>query len=647
MSGAALTNQNPSAERPVALGGDELDAFDATELDCRGDEFLRIESAGVAWTMRVDLAKQLVPGLRRAADNPAGDRSVETVKTGPHRTVYRLSLASGEFYLKHFRINNWKTLLLNALRPTKADLEWHAALRIARLGLPTFEPVALGQIRRGGLVADSFLVSRGIPQAIPLDEFAALTLLPAGATAPAGPYHKSDPGARRQSELRQHLAAALGDLTGRLHLAAVEHADFHAANVLVRIGADDLPALWLIDLHRVYFRRALSRDQRFNNLAFLHQFFTDKSSRADRLRFYRAYQRVIKRNDGTLPRHSSQTSKFIAEPDEERAEIAELESSLTAGAHRGWKRADRAWQRGNRHVRKLDCSLGGCRGIAALNLTWLKTVRDDPEGLFQENVLVWHKQTAKHRVAEIALDNRLVAPEGSAFFKCVEQRGLLTGWLAQFRDSPVRKAWEFGHALLRRQVDTPRPILFVERREHNTRKCYLLTEAVHETINLSEFLRSRWPYMSQSEQRVWLDVHMRRLAWQMRRLHGSGFDHRDLKFPNLLVSCRNDDPRVWLLDLDGMRAWRRLPEARAAQNLARINVSAMVHGIASHSDRLRFLKWYLTGQSSPRSSSHRHFSNRRSSTGDSSSDWKRWWRQIARISDRKFETNQRRGRTIH
>ena len=98
--------------------------------------------------------------MRRAADNPTADRSVETVKTGPHRTVYRLSLALGEFYLKHFRINNWKTLLLNALRPTKADLEWNAALRIARLGLPTFEPVALGQIRRAGLVADSFLVSK-------------------------------------------------------------------------------------------------------------------------------------------------------------------------------------------------------------------------------------------------------------------------------------------------------------------------------------------------------------------------------------------------------------------------------------------------------------------------------------------------------
>ena len=62
--------------------------------------------------------------------------------------------------------------------------------------------------------------------------------------------------------------------------------------------------------------------------------------------------------------------------------------------------------------------------------------------------------------------------------------------------------------------------------------------------------------------------------WQMRRLHDAGFDHRDLKFANLLVAADPTDPRIWFLDLDGVRVWRRLPARRAVQNLARINVSA-------------------------------------------------------------------------
>jgi tRNA A-37 threonylcarbamoyl transferase component Bud32 len=612
--------------------------FDPDLADSDEGEFVHLTSAGAAWTIRAELAGQLLPALQLAVDNPVGEAPVETVKTGPHRTVYRLSLAAGEFYLKHFRVKNRRTLLLNALRPTKADLEWRAALRIASLGLPTFEPVALGQIRRGGLVADSFLVSRGIPLAIPLDEFAAKKFPPNGETTVRGPGettnsgHEDNPGGHRRSELRQRLATALGELTGRLHLAAVEHADFHAANVLVRIGADGTPALWLIDLHRVYFRRTLSHSQRFRNLAFLHQFFAGKSTRSDRLRFYRAYQRVLRRPGSSAGAslcvstgHSC--AQFSAyDGNAERAQIATLENCLIAGAHRGWKRADRAWRRGNRHVLKLDSALGGCRGIAAVGLAWLKTVRDDPEQLFRE-VLAWHKKTAKHRVARIAMESGQIGPRGSAFIKCVQQQGLVQRWFSRFRDSPVRKAWEFGHALRRRQVDTPRPILIVERRERNTRKCYLLTEAVPDTVNLSEFLLSSWPHMSQPAQRAWLAARMRRLAWQMRRLHDSGFEHRDLKFPNLLVSRRTADARVWLLDLEGMRAWRRLPEARAAQNLARINVSALAHGIATRSDRLRFLKWYLSD--------------------NSLRDWKCWWRRISQISFLKVESNTRRGRAIH
>ncbi len=653
MSGAAVSQSQPGpglpVQRPVHLN----------ELDSNASGFIHVTSADVSWTVRADLAPQLIPRLRQAAENPARDRAIETVKTGPHRTVYRLSLAAAEYYLKHFRINDWKSLLVNAVRPAKAVLEWRAARRIAQLGLPTFEAVALGQIRRNGLVADSFLVSLGIPQAIPLDEFTALTLLPAEGAGFSAPVYKTDTGEvaaagrrtdlgeRQQSELRQRLAVALGQVAGRLHLAAVEHADFHAANILVRLDAEGKPALWLIDLHRVYFRQVLSQQQRYNNLAFLHQFFTDKSSRADRLRFYRAYQRAAK-PDELLHLHNPDIRQASDEPALDRTEIAALESCLAAGAQRGWKRADRAWRRGNRHVRKLDTDRGGCRGIKALSLAALTSMRDHPERLFGDNVLHWHKQTAKHRVAQISFNDPLVAPAGSAFFKCVEERSLLRRWLAPFRDSPVRKAWEFGHALLRRHVDTPRPIMFVEIREDQGRKCYLLTETVHDTVNLAEFLSSRWPHLAPPDKRAWLDLHLRRLAWQMRRLHSSGFDHRDLKFQNLLVSCRPDDPRIWFLDLEGMSAWRHIPRARAAQNLARINVSAMAHEIASLSDRLRFLKQYLTGSAQPRRSSASSGSSPLTTvSSDPASDWKDWWRRIAGISERKFETNRRRGRAIH
>jgi len=92
------------------------------------------------------------------------------------------------------------------------------------------------------------------------------------------------------------------------------------------------------------------------------------------------------------------------------------------------------------------------------------------------------------------------------------------------------------------------------------------------------------------------------------------------------VSQDPADPRIWFLDLDGVRVWRRLPARRAVQNLARINVSALVAGLLANTDQLRFLKWYLGA----------HFET----------EWKKWWRRIAQLSQSKISENRRRGRTL-
>ncbi|MGE5190986.1 MAG: lipopolysaccharide kinase InaA family protein, partial [Deltaproteobacteria bacterium] len=291
----------------------------------RGAKLIPVEGDGVMWMMRADLVDELLPACRQAISGAAASAVAQTVKTGPHRTVYRLSLAGGEFYLKHFRVADRKALLQNLVRPSKAEREWRAAQTLARLGLPTFEPVALGRLRRGGLVYDSFLVSREIPETVPLDQLVTAELA-SGAGSP-----QSREAAHRQSDLRHRLAVAMGELAARLHRAGVEHADLHAGNVLVRVSGDDLPALWPIDLDKVRLHRGLSSRRRFENLAFLHQFFAGKSTRSDRLRFYCAYRQEWGR--GAPP------GDIAAAMPSARAEIAAFERLLSVAAHRGWVRA--------------------------------------------------------------------------------------------------------------------------------------------------------------------------------------------------------------------------------------------------------------------------------------------------------------------
>ncbi|HLJ12545.1 MAG TPA: lipopolysaccharide kinase InaA family protein [Planctomycetaceae bacterium] len=604
MSGRALSVERNRAGGQTAPGG---------------HEFVVIESNGIEWTIRAELVDSLLSAIDIHSDGFAIGPFVEVVKHGPHRTVCRLSLPGGNFYIKHFRIAGARAFLQNLVRPSKAELEWRAARQIARLGLPTFDVAAVGMARRGGVVRDSFLISREIPGAVPLDQFVASELAVAreasGGRASIG----------RESALRQRLAASLGNLAARVHRAGVEQVDFHAANILVRLDQDGTPLLWLIDLHKVHFHRSLTSRRRLKNLSLLHQFFAGRSTRTDRLRFHRAYWRELCAPEPPPPTSQAEFTIGLRQFRAERAEIAVLEKSLTAAAVRGWQRADRAWKRGNRHVKKLGRLCGDCRGLATLDVAELEAMRDDPERRLSDGVLCWHKQTPKHRVAEIAF------PHGKngasrAVLKCVRRLERRSHWLSRFRMSPVRRAWEFGHALLRRGIDTPRPLMFVEQNESHFENGYLLTEVVREALNVREYCARIWPQMTPLAQRDWLRRHSGRLAVQLRLLHESGFEHRDLKFQNLMVSERHDDPRVYLLDLEGMRKWRRLPARRAAQNLARINVSAMAHGVASRSDRLRFLKLYLG----------RGFAG----------GWKSWWRRIAHISLVKQKTNQRRGRVI-
>jgi hypothetical protein len=230
-------------------------------------------------------------------------------------------------------------------------------------------------------------------------------------------------------------------------------------------------------------------------------------------------------------------------------------------------------------------------------------------------------------VAEVQLPVHVAHVSERAFYKCIERREGWRSWLARFRELPVRKAWEFGHALLRRNIDTPRPILCIESTQSQPRRSYLLTEAIPQTRTATDFLERDWQGLSQAEQCRWLQAHIRRMAWQMRRLHESAFDHRDLKFSNLLVATNLNDPRIWFLDLDGMRVWQHLPQQRMVQNLARINVSAQSHALGSRSDRVRFLKWYLGPKQAH--------------------EWKLWWRRIDATSARKMALNIRRGRPIH
>ena len=553
-------------------------------------------------------------GLERMLTSASG---ITTIKTGPHRTVYRLRTTRGEFFVKHFHPVGWWNWLKHFVRQTRAEHERDQAHWLTGRGISTITPLGVGLRRQRGSPCESLLVTSAIP-GVPLDEHC---------------RHQCQtlPGAELAT-WRQGLARALGRFVGELHGQGGDHRDLHAGNVLVEPTSAG-PRLHLIDLQALHRKDPLADSSRVANLASFHQFFVGMSTKGDRRRFWRAYLAVEPGRWVGSPRLSlidwfALTNGWpIPIPrgvsrDEGVARI--LEDRLVHQARLGWDRADRAWRRGNRHVRRLKSGQNRLRGEATLPTDWLQSVAESPEQLFAPDHLVQLcKNSSRCRVALVRLP--VGGPERALCVKSVVAGRWVARLLDGWRLSLVRRAWETGHALVRRSIPTPRPLLCVEVPQSGGTRGYLVTEWIENTQTALKAVTETLPGLPRRDQPAWLTAHCRSLAAILRRFHACGFDHRDLKLANLLVSRRDDDPRIWLLDLDGVRRWRRLPRQRIVQNLARLEVSCRVQGVTSSTLRLRFLREYLAG---------------------SGENWRSWWKWVAKAGRRKVSQNARRGRPI-
>jgi lipopolysaccharide kinase (Kdo/WaaP) family protein len=237
-------------------------------------------------------------------------------------------------------------------------------------------------------------------------------------------------------------------------------------------------------------------------------------------------------------------------------------------------------------------------------------------------------------------------------------------WLALVRATPALRSWRYGHSLLDRGLPTARPLAVFHRRRHGLfGDGYLLTEKIPEAVELHQFLNG---VAEIGVERVKiLRLRIEQVARLVRDLHQRNLSQRDLKASNILVgpyltsepvrflpaltqpgspvwdgepsspvgksvpgSLAFDGDGVWLIDLVGIRCYRRLSRRRKVQNLARLHASILRHFVVTRTDKLRFLRcymqWGLKGKGG----------------------WKKWWRQVEEATQAKVERNLRNGRPL-
>ncbi|VAX40631.1 hypothetical protein MNBD_PLANCTO02-1402 [hydrothermal vent metagenome] len=412
------------------------------------------------WQVKENFIDELLKpaGLKMTQWNRNGQ--LEIIKNGPHRTVYHLKLLSGGYFLKHFKADDKKTKLRQLVTSCRAELEYRAVQRVAELGIPTFETVAIGkqyQFTNWG-VTDNYLVSKEITNVISVQDYVNNT----GHAIPA--------------IVRHQLATKLGDIVGTLHNGGLLHRDLHSDNLLMKITDDQQLHLWLIDLHAVSFVKKISIQQIEKNLSLLIPSFFRHLTKSDFLRFFCSYWKKLHENSLTI----SQTVTHVSCSKKEF--FSRLIKSFRKTALEIFVKQDKKWSRGNRRLIIANNDNTECRGLANIGKERLIFLRDNPSEI---------RVTAFQEIFDTK--EIVIRKEKNENFS-------------------ARNAWEMGHAFLRRGFKTPRPIMFVVHQNEN----YFVTEDVTDLPTLSEKLQK-----APSSERNTIS---RQLASSFAQLHTFGYN---------------------------------------------------------------------------------------------------------------------------
>jgi tRNA A-37 threonylcarbamoyl transferase component Bud32 len=554
--------------------------------------------AGSPWRDRL-----LGPGgLRLDEWRAAG--CVTTVKSGPHRIVYRVALLEGTLYIKHYLVPNRRAKYRQWFRRGKGRNEGKRSRQLADIGVPTIWPIALGEQRRRKFLFENYLVTPEIV-ATPLDEFATREL-------PNWPEPS-------RSRVRRKLAIALGVMTARLHDAGFLHVDFHPGNILVRFPIPDEPELVMIDLDALRRRRQVDWKAARQNLALLNHFFWVRSSRTDRRRFLEHYRR-----------HRG------APVEDVRQAARQIEGATRAWAERLWRRWGRRCRSSNKYFEAVTGEHAW--GVASRDLDpgTFRRMMDDPDGPFRDPAAVVLKDSRTTRVAETTMIVR--GRPTPVIYKRFNRKKWLDPILNLFRPARAWRSWQAGQDLVSRGIPTPQNLAYVERRPHGQNRflrflaheTYLVTVKEEPAVDLATYVNDILPALPDDIRRARIRRLTAALAELVRSLHERSLSHRDLKAANILIGTDTIDgeDRLSLIDLVGVRLRHPLPWGRRVQNLARLAISLEAVPGVTRTDTLRFLRLYLPWGLSPLN------------------DWKAFWRSIERAMRAKRSRNVRRGRPL-
>jgi hypothetical protein len=529
-----------------------------------------------------------------------------TVKSGPHRIVYRANLEEGTIYVKHYLVPDWRAMFRQWFRRGKGRNEGKRSQDLASIGVPTISPIALGERRKRKFLFENYLITREIHGTVPLDEFVEEQL-----------QQWPEP---QRSRIRHRLATALAVLTAQLHNARLIQIDFHPGNILVRLHPGEKPELTMIDLDALRRSPRLTWPKAQKNLGLLDHFFWQRSSRTDRYRFLKSY-----------------LENRAERPPDVRRLAQGIEDSTRTWAERLWRRCGKRCRSTNKYFKVFTGST--CWGIAArdLDAAEIETLLANSDQPFHRPGTRLLKDSRTTTVVETTMT--VQGRPARVIYKRFNRKKWIDPLLTLIRPSRAWRSWQAGQHLASRGIPTPRNLAFLaRRRSFRTSSCfwflphetYLITIKQDNVTTLAQYVRDILPGLDPQDRQAEVRRLTLGLARLVRTLHERSLSHRDLKAANILITLDStaSDDFLSLIDLVGVRLRTPIPRHRRIQNLARLSVSLAKVPDRTRTETLRFLRAYLPWGLSPLS------------------NWKSVWQSAAKAIGAKQARNRRRGRPL-
>jgi serine/threonine protein kinase len=230
--------------------------------------------------------------------------------------------------------------------------------------------------------------------------------------------------------------------------------------------------------------------------------------------------------------------------------------------------------------------------VRTLTAELLPKIVPEPDHLFELPDCEIIKDEKKIKVARVKMEI-----ESRLKTVYVKRYNALSWWYrfgTLFESSRALRSLSGAAILGESGIQTARPLAAVEFRSWGMlNRCFFLSEEIEGGKTTGAYWRQDLLTVRGKEGMHGRRRFMRAMGELFRSLHKQGIYHNDLKDANIVVRADSNGgvERFYLVDLEGIRRYRRLNRRRQIKNLVQLNLSLGAY--LRPTDKLRFLASYL------------------------------------------------------